>query len=166
MMSVTKAQAADRTMPQIKHVVVLMLENRSLDNLLGWLYAAGEPPARFIPEGSAQRFDGLDTGSYSNSDPSVNGGQPVPAANGTTSWTSGGYDVPPTCVPSPDPGEVFDDVNVQIAGNMSGFLSDYVTQVNAAGGPAASAVMIMESYSPEQLPVISGLARFFAVSDA
>ena len=36
----------------IKHVVVLMLENRSFDNLLGWLYADQAPP-------DGQHFDGL-----------------------------------------------------------------------------------------------------------
>ena len=36
----------------IKHIVVLMLENRSFDNLLGWLYD-GEKPRR------DQKFEGL-----------------------------------------------------------------------------------------------------------
>lgn len=158
--------AADGIMPQIEHVVVLMMENRSFDNLLGWLYPEGQQPAQFFPAGSPQVFNGLNTGSYSNSDPAVNGGQPVQVANGTTSWTIGGGNVPLTCVPTPDPGEVFDDVNVQIADNMSGFLTNFVTQVDASGGPAASAAMIMQSYSTEQVPVLSQLAASFAVSDA
>ena len=40
----------------IKHVVVLMLENRSFDKLLGWLYA-DEPPYDRAPDG--QHFEGL-----------------------------------------------------------------------------------------------------------
>ena len=32
-------------MSNIAHVVVVMLENRSFDNLLGWLYGPGKPPA-------------------------------------------------------------------------------------------------------------------------
>lgn len=40
----------DRILPRIEHVVVLMLENRSLDNLLGWLYADQENrPAHNVP---------------------------------------------------------------------------------------------------------------------
>jgi len=36
----------------IQHIVVLMLENRSFDNLLGWLYAHDEPP-------DGQQYEGL-----------------------------------------------------------------------------------------------------------
>lgn len=31
-------------MSEIKHIVYLMLENRSLDQLLGWLYDEQNPP--------------------------------------------------------------------------------------------------------------------------
>ena len=40
---------------RIKHIVMLMLENRSFDNLLGWLYDTA-PPAR------GQPFEGLNRG--------------------------------------------------------------------------------------------------------
>ena len=46
------------SMPQIKKIVVLMLENRSLDNLLGWLYPAGSQ-LNVYPQGSSPNFDGL-----------------------------------------------------------------------------------------------------------
>jgi phospholipase C len=49
------------TMPQIKNVVMLMLENRSLDNLFGYLYSA-QAPQSFYPEGSPQRYDGIPSG--------------------------------------------------------------------------------------------------------
>ena len=41
------------------HLVVVMFENRSFDNILGWLYPVGELPA-------GASFDGLHQGSYSN----------------------------------------------------------------------------------------------------
>ncbi len=55
------------TMSQIKNIVFLMLENRSLDNLLGWLYEKNNPNIVF-PKGSRKDYDGLQTGSYSNPD--------------------------------------------------------------------------------------------------
>ncbi len=62
----------DRILPRIEHVVVLMLENRSLDNLLGWLYADQENrPVHNVPmppkDGKAY-YDGLVEGKFSNPD--------------------------------------------------------------------------------------------------
>ena len=51
-------------MPQVKNIVFLMLENRSLDNLLGWLYPT--PPAHVYPSGSPAAYDGLAAGAFSN----------------------------------------------------------------------------------------------------
>jgi hypothetical protein len=39
-----------RPIDKIEHIFVLMLENRSFDNLLGWLYAPENRPQRNIPE--------------------------------------------------------------------------------------------------------------------
>ena len=38
-------------LPQVKNIVMLMLENRSLDNLLGWLYD-GDQPENVFPQNS------------------------------------------------------------------------------------------------------------------
>lgn len=154
------AQQQGMILPQIEHVVVLMMENRSLDNLLGWIYPSGTAPAQVLPAGSPAAYDGLDL-SLSNSDPSVNGGQPVHVTNGTTDWNEGARTITQWFVPSPDPGEEFDHVTVQISNDMGGFLTDYVTQ--QAGTPAEQ---IMQCYSVAQLPIISTLATAFAVSDA
>src|SRR5580698_8601619 len=45
----------------IKHVVYLMMENRSFDNLLGWLYDGSSAPAvTYVPDPSpAVKFQGL-----------------------------------------------------------------------------------------------------------
>jgi phospholipase C len=155
---------------QIQHVVVLMNENRSLDNLLGWIYGS-TAPSQVLPAGSPSSFNGLTANTYSNTDPNVDDGQPVYASCGTTAWSESSGPVSSWFVPSPDPGEEFEHVNVQVfnggvTGEMSGFLTDFVGQVNANGGPAGSAAQIMQSYSPTQLSVISTLAQSFAVSDA
>ena len=47
-----------RSSPGFDHIVVVMFENRSFDNMLGWLYTADEK--------SQDQFDGLAQGSYSN----------------------------------------------------------------------------------------------------
>jgi phospholipase C len=155
------AQLQDAILPQIDHVVVLMMENRSLDNLLGWIYPSGATPAQVLPAGSPSSYDGLNS-SFWNSDPSVNCGQPVYVSDGTTQWTDAdGTVISEWFVPSPDPGEEFDHVTTQISNGMGGFLTDYVTQ--EAGTPAEQ---IMQSYSVAQLPIISTLATSFAVSDA
>jgi phospholipase C len=147
-------------LPQIEHVVVLMMENRSLDNLLGWIYPNGAQPAQVLPAGSSPSYNGL-VPTLSNSDPSVNNGQPVRVSNGTTEWQEPKSTILQWFVPSPDPGEEFDHVTTQISNNMGGFLTDYVSQE-----PGTPAEQIMQCYSVAQLPIISTLATSFAVSDA
>ena len=78
-----------------EHFVVLMLENRSFDNLLGGLYP------------KSKDFDGVD-GSESNTDRS---GKVWPLTE-----TPGG-DVAGLSVPNPDPGELWQGINVQIFGS-------------------------------------------------
>lgn len=156
-------------MPQIKHVVVLTLENRSFDNLLGWLYdgTRGNAPACYIPNTSPPPFNGLSPNSYFNEHIAVNGGAQVFASKGTTSWTVGAKTVAASSVPNPDPGEEFNHVATQIGANkMDGFITDYVSWVTSAGGTSNEAAQIMQSYSPAQIPIITTLARSFAVSDA
>ncbi len=142
-------------LPQIKHVVVLMMENRSFDNLLGFLYAdQGNQPARNIPPQDPPTYDGLAAGRFSNRLSSSS--PPVFASEGANTFV----------VPRPDPKEDFDDMTRQIFGSppagsadMSGFLADYAT------ANPSSPDQIMQSYSPEQVPVISAIAKDFALSD-
>ena len=47
-------------MPQIETVVMLMLENRSLDSVLGWLHQGVTlPDEQVFPPGSSNRFNGI-----------------------------------------------------------------------------------------------------------
>jgi phospholipase C len=155
-------------MSRIKNLVVVMMENRSFDNLLGWLYGAGNSPSQVIGgQAGDPSFFGLSPGSYWNpANASFFQGAPaekVFATEGTTGPS-------PFTVPDTDPLEGFDDISFQIFGTtapqpsqvatMLGFLVNY--QTTGATNPSA----IMETYSPEQLPVLSGLARNYAVSDA
>jgi len=132
-------------MPDIAHVVVLMLENRSFDSMLGRLYS-GRPD-----------FDGL-TGQESNQWD----GKSIPV------WTSTAMTPDAACIPTPDPNELFADMTDQIFGvgsgppspaNMSGFVANYMK--TATNDPTN----VMHGFTPDQVPVISQLARSFGVSD-
>lgn len=83
---------------QIEHVVVLMLENRSFDNMLGGLYPE-ETRAGLYRGLKGDESDPLDPNNLGEGSVTVFQG---PAADGT--WI----------MPYPDPGELFDDMNEQI----------------------------------------------------
>ena len=148
---------------QIKHVVVVMLENRSCDNLCGWLYAS-QAPSLFLPAGSSAAFDGLNPRTFNPSNADYFHGNPpisVAAGQGVQSST----------VPNPDPQETFDNVTRQIYGPdgftpaplnpMQGFVINYAT-VDGVGDPG----QIMQAHLPSQVPVLSQLARDYAICDA
>lgn len=151
-------------MSDIENLIVLMMENRSFDNLLGWLYGPDNPPKQIIGGSSSDpSFYGLTAANYWNpSNASYFQGQqpdPVDAIEGTTDFT----------VPSVDPEEYFDHMNFQLFGtktptdnqvaSMLGFLVDY-ENVNSS-----DATSIMQTYSTSQVSMLSGLASNFAVSD-
>jgi phospholipase C len=146
---------------KVEHIVVLMLENRSFDNLLGWLYdPANGAPYNRVP----QNFEGLYGKQLSNL---ASDGRAIPA--GKTEDARG---------PQPNPGEPFEDVYSQVydvplvpreqvppdpphAANMKGFLRNYAVQKDKPADPA----IIMNSLTPKTLPVLSALAHNYAVFD-
>ena len=147
-----------------EHVVVLMLENRSFDNLLGYLYPDGVPADAPL----AKTFEGVAGRDLSNPD---DGGTPIPVSVGTDHHQ-----------PFPDPGEEFDHVQTQIFGRgrsspepMKGFVVDYVAALEDLtklhglkrwrGSPAVQSKTIMNCFDPNGLPVLSRLAEEFAVFD-
>lgn len=133
------------TLSDIRHIVVLMLENRSFDNVLGYLYT-----------------DGRDFNGLAHAPGTAQPGQDnTPIAP----WTAPG-DATAMSLPAPDPGESFVDITQQLYGNapaggvppMNGFAANYV----AHGGNARD---IMHCFSPQDLPALTTLARSYAVSD-
>lgn len=170
-----------REVPGFDHIVVLMGENRSFDNLLGHLYTPEN-----LPEG--QSFQGLAFGQYSNVAPD---GTVIEAHT---------YEGPTDVImgqPNPDPGEEFPHVNTQLfdrvepAGNEhlwvehmshpynapdpgmtatnAGFVHDYFVnyrRLKKGAEPSTDELRtIMGGFGPEMLPVLSTLAREFAVFD-
>src|SRR6185503_11030729 len=95
-------------LPNIDHVILLMFENRSFDNVLGALY-----PATTNPDGG-----GVPAG-WSN--PLANS-SPVAAWNGPVSSATQN-------LPFPDPQESYADMSQQINTSpaMQGFVNDYAT---------------------------------------
>jgi phospholipase C len=146
---------------KIEHIVVLMLENRSFDNVLGWLYdPSNQPPFDKVPP----NFEGLSGKSLTNPAPD---GRQIPV--GKTSDPRS---------PQPNPGEPFEDVfsqiyNIPLAAlkdvppdpaqppNMQGFIRNYAVQKDKSTDPTK----IMECLTPKTVPVLSALAHNYAVCD-
>ena len=152
----------------INHVVILMLENRSFDHMLGYLYSA---QGNVSPSG--QPFEGL-TGSESC--PDGKGG------------TGNVYQISPSTpnayfMPGADPGEGYKATNDQLYGSttapatgtpapMTGFVTDYAYTLGWQSKdpswsvlPGTTASEIMGCYTPAALPVLSALATGYAVCD-
>jgi phospholipase C len=169
--SATRANALD-------HVVVVLFENRSLDNVLGRLYGPGD----------GKTFDGVIGKDLSN---------PIPE------WAEHGADrkVVPYGIttdmdsPNPDSGEEYFHTNTQLYNTMDdhnrfkigegvtepwnapspgatptmdGFVTDYISTFTGEVGRQPTYdeyAQIMTGYTPEQLPVLSSIARDFGVFD-
>jgi phospholipase C len=152
----------------INHVVVLMLENRSFDHMLGYLYSA---QGNVSPSG--QPFEGL-TGTESCPD----------GKGGTVNV----YQITPSTpnayfMPGADPGEGYKATNDQLYGSttapaagtpapMTGFVTDYAYTLGWQSKdpswsvlPGTTASEIMGCYTPAALPVLSALATGYAVCD-
>jgi phospholipase C len=163
----------------LDHVVVLMFENRSFDNLLGRLYAPGE----------IRSFEGVTGRDLKN---------PIPE------WAEHGaerkfvpYGVATNMnTPRPDPGEEYPHLNTDLFGilnpanrlmplakmtppyntpddphrrpSMDGFVMDYISAFTAEMKRQPTYdeyAQIMTGYTPDQMPVTSALARGFATFD-
>jgi phospholipase C len=169
----------------IKHVVVLMLENRSFDNLLGWLYAGASPHDR-PPHG--QHFEGLTPGLWNPLDNIDSDGLPfkekvLVARNGAPKRRRGKPVANPVNFAQPvaDPGEGYKNTNHQLfqhydvplqypppptnMGFVQNFQNAMLYGAYSFGDAPVDPRSIMTCYTPEQTPVLSELARGFAVCD-
>ncbi len=162
----------------LDHVVLVLFENRSFDNVLGHLYG---------PE-DGKTFEGVIGKNLSN---------PIPI------WAEHGADrkaVPYTVAtdmdsPNPDSGEEYFHTNTQLfnivddqnrfkigeaasepwnapapgaSPTMDGFVTDYISTFTGEIGRQPTYdeyAHIMTGYTPEQLPVLNGLAQDFGVFD-
>ena len=166
----------------IDHFVVLMEENRSFDSLLGYLYEPGMVPA-------GQRFEGVAGKDHSNpippeadsaqwehvnvrpgytmDNPNPDPGEEYPHVNTQLFGTvfpaeNAMLEVPqmkpPYNLPSKLPSEA----------PMNGFVLDYINNYKVLTGREptyANYRIIMDCFPPDAVPVMSTLARGFAVCD-
>jgi phospholipase C len=151
----------------IDHIVVLMLENRSFDHMLGFLYADSD---NVTPTG--QPFEGL-TGTESN---------PAAATGSAVSvYQLSSADTDVYLSPGADPGEGYAATNTQLYATTTpaatavpsndGFVTNFASTLqweqsegwSIVAGTEASDIMGM--FTPELLPVLSGLAKGYAVCD-
>lgn len=175
-----KPASISPVMTQIDTIVYIMMENRSFDSLLGWLY--GNPSTAIpnpLPAGSTSTFNGLTTdlsNSYRGTNEPVSyGTNPSPRTHHTAAFAE------PMRVPRYDPKEPYWQTTAGYTGGvvnqlyadgdgnlpddpwpstppMSGFAFDYA---EAGDSPQE----VMGAYTPGQLPILNGLALNFAVSD-
>jgi phospholipase C len=161
------ATSTANALSAINHIVVLMLENRSFDHMLGFLYADS---GNVSPAGQA--FEGL-TGTESN--PGASGTEAVTVFKIQPATTSTYY------MPGADPGEGYTATNSQLFGSNTaptppvasnkGFVSNFSytlgweSKENYSILAGTVANDIMGIHTPETLPVLSALARGFAVCD-
>lgn len=132
----------------IKHVFVIMLENRSFDHMLGLSNLQGIDAL----SGQPTRIEGLNASNNWNLD--VHGS--IVITSSPADWA----------MPH-DPGHEFADVKEQLCGaggdyphiTNSGFATRY-SHVDPAHPEE-----VMKCYTPEQLPILTTLAQEFAVCD-
>ncbi len=114
-------------MQQIKHIVYIMMENRSFDHTLGWLYSGTNQPNVFLPSNTSPKvFNGLQSTFYN------------PDTSGNTVYVQQIPVFTTDPMPTKDPNEPYLNVNNQLFGSsqnppnntipgMMGFVKDYST---------------------------------------
>jgi hypothetical protein len=127
----------------IAHVVVVMMENRSFDSLVGWLYTDTQNvPARNIPSQITPTYDGLKEGVYWNPREAADVNKPdvdVPEKDRVyVARRAADFSVP-----DPDPHEQFRHMNYQLFGTetpgpkdpatMKGFVVNYANAIKESG---------------------------------
>jgi len=139
---------------KIKHVVYYMIENCSFDHVCGWLYDKGQPAISFV--GGSEPFEGARYDMF-NIDPD--------AKNGSKEVHLKKYDGDKLDFLPSDPYHDYTDVMRQyFFANRNGYAErakpDMGGFVWNNGVP-----QVMWTFTPDQLPVLNGLAEHFAVSD-
>jgi phospholipase C len=126
---------------RIEHVVVLMLENRSFDHMLGYLsLEGGRDDVDGLKEGMANEYGGR---SY-----------PIHHLDRTA------------FLPVEDPDHSGEATSVQIAGGaMSGFVDSFAAKLAQRGAADRDPGLVMGYYNAADLPVYDHLAAEFCVCD-
>ncbi|MBN0988669.1 alkaline phosphatase family protein [Amphritea pacifica] len=139
---------------KIKHVVYYMLESRSFDNVCGWLYEKGDQGCHYI--GSQEPFDGTSREYFNNDGDNRVFVSKFQAGELSTQYNLVALDQDPFHDTTDNLQQMFAEEPGywgRATPDMGGFI------LNNANP------QVMETFSPQQLPVLNGLARHFAISD-
>jgi len=170
-----------RTTPTgpIRHVFVLMLENRAFDHMLGFAGIQGIDPTT----GKATHADDLTSGGpFENPNPNATPVDSPVAVNTPADFALAGQ--------APDPGHEFNNALLQLCGyqrddsgkavlpvypphgpyppiNNQGFIGSYFGLQPVSGNTPnqVDPQRITKCFTPKQLPVLTTLAETFAVCD-
>ena len=172
------------TNPPINNIVVLMLENRSYDNVLGMLYQSTNPPP-FNVSPPGQNLNGV-----ANALPNLD--ITVSPAKSYSVW---GSPSDATTIPQTDPGELFEDMAQQFLGQPKAASSVYDDSPYPPGNPPTAPLStpqnglglmqgfvtnfaqkygetpespgdVMHCYVPSLMPATAWLANQFMVCDS
>lgn len=142
---------------EIKHVVYYMLESRSFDNVLGWLYESGQKEGLHFIGGGRDGYRGLDPKMKNKladgKDAFVSKYQNGKLSN---AFVLGG--------PAQDPWHDNSDVILQMFHGHEGYERREPPKMNGFAWNQNSGA-VMSAFTKEQLSVLNGLAQNFAVSD-
>lgn len=173
----------------VKHVVVLMLENRGFDHIMGWLYGPDDPPLSLVGGDGGGAFNGLsmmtpdelaalanpyrpddalplNKGARSPKTPAFNTGESFPHIFNQM-W--GGTKAPAVWEDPAQRQAAMEELGPEGQPKMDGYVLDYIEEVLHhcnVNLDRIQASEVLDIYLPCQLPVLSGLARYHAISDA
>ncbi|XP_010695377.1 non-specific phospholipase C6 isoform X1 [Beta vulgaris subsp. vulgaris] len=136
-------QCLSQKQSPIKTIVVLVLENRSFDHLIGWMKKSINPKINGV--------DGTECNPVSTKDPRS---KSVCVSNDAE-------------YVDPDPGHSFEDVAKQVFGENNNIsipsMKGFIEQALSMSENVSAAVM--KGFKPENVPVFEALVREFAVFD-
>ncbi len=159
---------------KIKHVVYYMIENRSFDHVCGWLYEKGEEGITFVGPDGPFHFQGASKELY-NVDPDAS----LKTAPGAIvagekvfleKYNSGelSEEIELDFLPSDPYHDHTDAMRQFFFDGRSYDRKGYERRAKPSMGGFVwnnGVPQVMWTYTPEQLPVLNGLAKAFAISD-
>jgi phospholipase C len=138
---------------RIQHIIVLMLENRSFDHMLGFAKI----------EGTRGVWDNPQTNTYYAE------GRPIVVSTSNKARTAGDYTVDPDHDLEAVNRQLFDPggpesgpPQIQDPPQMQGFAKSYAKYIERGAVPEH----VMKCFDPKNVPVLTNLAREFAVCDS
>ena len=139
---------------KIEHVIYYMIENRSFDHICGWLYEKDEPFHLIGPEGPFRGVDDNFKNAFRGKE------YPISKYNGGKLSDKINLDL--------DQQDPYHDNSDVLRQMFYENIHDYFSKKKPDMGGFAwnnGTAEVMQGYTPEQLPVLNGLAKNYAISD-